>query len=201
MLCIYVFLWVSSTFAATLTALHTPPRHNQGVLPVATRCFSTYTTFFGEGQQLSCLPADTCNLNLAGNLCLETCSSCPSGASERAGQTTRFGCSPITKICTCNVPTSAESECHSNDDCYSNDRTCRFLDGDFERGFGSALCALCETSKMCFLEAGRQAGYCSCGLSQVEFAMCRQVCLGRARRSHARRLRAPACVPTRLCAR
>ena len=158
----------------------------QGVLPVATRCFSTYTTFFGEGQQLSCSPADTCNLNLAGNLGLETCGSCPTGDSERAGLSTRFGCSPVTKICTCNVPTLAESECHSNDDCYSNERSCRFLDGDFERGFGSAPCALCETNKMCFLEAGRQAGYCACGLSAVDFAMCRQVL---------------ACEPARACVR
>lgn len=174
MLFVYVLLWVYSTFAATLTALHTPPPpHNQGTLPVATRCFSTYTTFFGDGQTLSCSPADTCNLNLAGNEGVEVCGSCPSGLSESSGVTTRFGCSKVTKICTCNVPTYSESQCHSNDDCYRSDRSCRLIGSDFEGGFGSEPCDICQTNKMCFLEAGRQAGYCACGLSKIDFATCK----------------------------
>ena len=145
----------------------------EGTLPVATRCFSTYTTFFGEGQQLSCSPADTCNVHLAGiGGELAVCGSCATGRSETAGLSTRFGCSAITKICTCNVPVLVETLCHANADCYGEERTCRFLDSDFARGFGAAPCATCETSKMCFLEAGRTAGYCACGLGPITFASC-----------------------------
>ena len=35
----------------------------RGVLPMPTRCWSTYVTFFGDNQQLSCTAADTCKLS------------------------------------------------------------------------------------------------------------------------------------------
>lgn len=35
----------------------------RGVLPMPTRCWSTYVTFFGDNKQLSCTAADTCKLS------------------------------------------------------------------------------------------------------------------------------------------
>ena len=138
-----------------------------GELPVATRCFSTYSTYFGEGMQLSCSAADTCNGNLAGTADLEVCGSCPTSPG-----TNRFSCSPVTKICTCNVPVLGRTLCHANEDCYTSDSSCLYLDDEFKPGWGSVPCTLCDSAKMCFLQDGETTGQCACGLNRVNFASC-----------------------------
>ena len=144
-----------------------------GALPVATRCFSTYTTFYGDGQPLSCTQADTCHTSLVDRSVI-MCGSC-----EHKGSTKRFGCSPITKICTCAVPVMVETPCNANSDCYEQDQTCRLLDSQFNPGFGGfQRCAVCQNSRMCFLQPGRTSGYCACGLQEIHFDSCQLSQLG-----------------------
>jgi len=40
------------------------PRNGPGSLPIVTRCWSTYVTFYGDGQSLACTNADTCKRSL-----------------------------------------------------------------------------------------------------------------------------------------
>ena len=128
-----------------------------GTLPVATRCFATYATFFGDTNPLSCTAADTCVRSLVDRT-LVVCGSC-----EVQPASTRFACSPVTKTCQCNVPRRDMSLCSANADCYGAE-SCAWGSDEYEATFGSLPCAQCTNSKMCFLQPGRAAGYCACSL-------------------------------------
>jgi len=136
-----------------------------GTLPTATRCFSTYGTFFGDTTPLSCTAADTCVRSLV-DRSLVVCGSC-----DTLPVTTRFACSPITKTCQCNVPKRETSLCSANEDCYT-DASCSWISDDYDASFGSIPCSLCTDSKMCFMQAGHASGYCACSLHPVVFATC-----------------------------
>ena len=61
-----------------------PVTLSDGILPASTRCWSTYVTFFGDTQQLSCTNADTCKKGDA-NFELVTCGACaPASSVESA---------------------------------------------------------------------------------------------------------------------
>ena len=47
-----------------------------GSLPAVTRCWSTYVTFYGDNQPLSCTNADTCKVSAMGQD-LVPCITCP----------------------------------------------------------------------------------------------------------------------------
>jgi len=146
-----------------------------GALPTSTRCFSTYATFYGDANPLSCTAADTCDTSLVDRT-LRVCGSCQQAASGIP--TTRFACSPITKQCTCNVPVLGTTQCSANADCY-DDQACRWIDGDFVRTFGSIPCSDAgANSRMCFLEEGRATAYCAVAIHSVEFATCTDEQLG-----------------------
>ena len=135
-------------------------------LPVATKCWATYNTYYGDSGRLSCTPADTCRGGLT-DFSLVTCVKCVSLADYMP-----FGCSDITKTCTCNLPVLAEQGCLSNEDCAASDATCRYIDSDLEPSVGFTLCASCQTKRVCLLTAGRSQGYCACGLVDIELQRC-----------------------------
>jgi hypothetical protein len=141
----------------------------KAILPMPTRCWSTYNTFYGDSSMLSCRASDTCYKSIT-DTTLVKCSMCEAPFQDYE----MFGCSEVTQTCTCNLPTFSEQECISNEECFGSDSVCRFLDGELEPSVGFTRCETCQTKRFCMLTSGRSTGYCACGLLNVEFARCAQ---------------------------
>jgi len=141
----------------------------KNTLPMPTRCWSTYNTFYGDSSMLSCRASDTCYKSIT-DTTLVKCSMCEAPFQDYE----MFGCSQVTQTCTCNLPTFSEQECISNEECFGSDSVCRFLDGELEPSVGFTRCETCQTKRFCMLTSGRSTGYCACGLLNVEFARCAQ---------------------------
>jgi len=92
-----------------------PDVNGPGTLPVVSRCWSSYTTFFGDSQSLACIAADTCKRSLT-NSRLVMCGACPAEDPPNP-LNFQFGCDTIIKSCTCDVPKLAPSYCYSNEEC------------------------------------------------------------------------------------
>jgi len=138
-----------------------------GTLPVATKCWSTYQTFFGDNNVLSCTKADTCHRGVT-DTSLVMCGACPNPSTDFAP----FGCLSVTKTCTCSVPVFAMQYCESNSDCYAEDSSCKYLDGELEPSIGFTRCSSCQHKRLCFVGAGASAGYCACTLFDVQWGRC-----------------------------
>lgn len=138
-----------------------------GVLPVATKCWSTYTTFFGDNSMLSCTAADTCHRGVM-DTNLITCGLCP----EPQTNFKKFGCFEITKICTCGVSVLKQQYCTANEDCSTSESSCKYLDSELEPSNGFTPCTSCQSSRLCYMQPGMSMGYCACGLFQIKFARC-----------------------------
>ena len=137
-------------------------------LIVPTRCWSTFITFFGDSQGLSCTEQDFCNTFVGSNEVIR-CFECPQGVT---GVTSKFGCELSTKTCTCNVIQYTTSSCFSNQDCQSPQSTCRFIDSDLSPSFGNLPCNSCVGQQFCFLEADSTFGFCACALQEIQAATC-----------------------------
>ncbi|KAJ1468512.1 hypothetical protein T484DRAFT_3629701 [Baffinella frigidus] len=150
-------------------------------LPVATRCWSTYSTFLGDARSLSCSAADTCTGGDLSALMDDTgfysqsagmgvCDSCPDAPSTSFA---RYGCDIVTKTCKCGVQTLLRTTCIANDECALSGSTCDIVDDFFERDiFGSISCAECATDRICLVAPGDTVGHCGCATRQVSFATC-----------------------------
>jgi hypothetical protein len=138
-----------------------------GTLPIATKCWSTYTTFFGDNNVLSCTKADTCHRSVT-DTSLVMCGACPSPSTDFAP----FGCLSVTKTCTCSVPVFTMQYCESNSDCYAEDSSCKYLDGELEPSIGFTRCSSCQHKRLCFVGAGDSVGYCACTLFDVQWGRC-----------------------------
>jgi hypothetical protein len=116
--------------------------NTRGTLPMPTRCWSSYVTFFGDNQQLSCTAADTCKL---GSLSSERimCGACPS---QNNPSIQEYACDYITSICTCAVPQLRESSCLVNEDCMQVDdeTSCMLINDDLQISRSSILCSKCN---------------------------------------------------------
>jgi hypothetical protein len=135
-------------------------------LPVATRCWSTYNTFYGDSGRLSCTAADTCRRSPT-DFSLVMC-----GACESFSDNMPFGCFDVTKTCTCNLPLLVEQGCTANEECAALDATCRFVDRELQPSIGFTKCAACQTKRVCLLTPGRSVGFCACGLVDLELQRC-----------------------------
>lgn len=138
-------------------------------LIVATRCWSTYLTFFGDSASLSCSASDFCSTS-AGSSTVIACAECPSVAS--LATVSKFGCELSTKQCSCSVIQYELSTCHTNADCQSANPTCRLLDSELEPSFGTLPCTLCTSAVLCFLPAGDSAAFCACSMTVIPAATC-----------------------------
>lgn len=138
-----------------------------GTLPVATKCWSTYNTFFGDNNVLSCTKADTCHKSVT-DTSLVMCGACPNPATDFSP----FGCLSVTKTCTCSVPVFSIQYCESNSDCYADDSSCKYLDGELEPSIGFTRCSSCQHKRVCFVGAGSSVGYCACTLFDVQWGRC-----------------------------
>ena len=142
------------------------PAELRDTLPVATRCWSTYNTFYGDSSQLSCTAADTCRRGPT-DFGLQMCGACSSYDDNMP-----FGCYDVTKTCTCNLPRLTEQGCSSNEECTALDATCRFIDREFQPSIGFTKCASCQTKRVCLVTPGRSDGFCACGLVDIELQRC-----------------------------
>ena len=143
-------------------------------LPVATRCFSTYTPFLGDTQQLSCTKADTCHMSSLDQTRV-VCAACPDSDLVTRRQ---FGCDVNTKICTCNVERAVRTPCLSNRECQTA-QTCNYVDTSFELMSSTVPCRACMNEQFCFIQPSNDIGYCACSLLQTKSAQCEQENLGR----------------------
>ena len=140
-----------------------------GTLRAPTRCWATYVTFFGDTEQLSCTTADTCKTSLVDST-LVTCAACPAPGHTRRD----FGCSSVTKQCTCDVPSLAQTACTSNAACDPSltSATCQYVDDEIEPSTGFIECATCQQTPFCLVSAGEVSGVCSCSVFDSQFASC-----------------------------
>ena len=150
-----------------------------GTLPSPTRCWSSYTTFFGDTRSLACTKADTCQRSLT-DPTLEVCGACPGVDSSTGFE--QFGCSPVTKMCTCGVSRAVADTCRTNADCLAvaSDAapaaTCGFLDSELRvRPTAAVLpCPACLSQPVCIVGGSgtSELGRCGCALSPTPFARC-----------------------------
>jgi hypothetical protein len=150
-------------------------------LPVPTRCWSTYTTFLGDANSLSCSAADTCMAQDISELYGETaatsqvagikvCDSCPATESTSVS---RYGCDIVTKTCKCGVQSVLRTTCITNDECAFSGATCDLVDNFFERDeFGSIGCDECSTDRICLVSPGDSVGHCSCSTTPITYSAC-----------------------------
>lgn len=152
-------------------------------LPSATRCWSTYATFFADTQQLSCSALDTCQISRVDTATaysvntedkregLTTCHACPPVHDNPLLK--KYGCDDLTKVCTCGVTRLQDSVCFSNSEC-DDTATCRFVSSDLDLlQTGDPLpCSACQTTRVCLIERGQSVGTCACTLFQQQFATC-----------------------------
>ena len=145
-----------------LTKPCVPPSAEQAsaedaVLAVATRCWGTYVTFFGDSQQLSCSAADTCRAARL-SAARTVCAACPPPAPGALA----FACDEITKLCTCGVPQRQDTWCLANEDCELADASCRVVDSDLALSGADIPCASCSSRGFCFHTSAGSPGLCAC---------------------------------------
>jgi hypothetical protein len=147
-------------------SIRTMPGEIRDTLPVATRCWATYNTFYGDSSRLSCTAADTCRRGPT-DFSLQMCGACSSFDDNLP-----FGCYDVTKTCTCNLPRLTEQGCSSNEECAALDATCRFIDRELQPSIGFTKCSSCQTKRVCLVTPGRSDGFCACGLVDIELQRC-----------------------------
>ena len=142
-----------------------------GALFAATRCWSSYVTFFGDSSPLSCTNADTCRRSITDST-LQICSSCAPATLQQTRLS--YGCDFSLKMCTCDVPKMSSSYCYSNAECNVEnvDTTCRYLDSELELTTAFVPCDSCQTTRYCYQEKGMAAGVCACGLFSTRLSSC-----------------------------
>lgn len=138
------------------------------VLPVASRCWSTYTTFFGDQGPLSCTHGDTCLISPLSDQRIK-CALCP----QTSDTVLQFGCDAATKQCVCGVPIMRETRCVSNIECQDATANCKYIDGDLDLSGGSVRCQVCSSPSVCFMPKGATSGTCACPLLNLPFSQCR----------------------------
>lgn len=147
--------------------------YHNGALPVPTRCWASYLTYYGDTDALSCSRADTCRSSLTNNSRI-VCAQC---ASAMPGYLD-FSCEPMTKLCTCNVQRYVRTACSTNDDCNQAGAACNYLLSDLSLSTGVTSCDTCQTQRICYLDVLTDERFCACGLFPLRFSTCSPEALG-----------------------
>jgi hypothetical protein len=141
-----------------------------GTLPMPTRCWSAYVSFFGDNQQLSCTRADTCK---AGALSSDrvVCGACPPQSNPSIRD---FACDYPTRICTCGVAELPTTSCLVNEDCMhrESEASCLFINNDLETSRFSVACDQCQSQRLCYHNSLGDVGVCACGAQERNFQLC-----------------------------
>lgn len=140
-----------------------------GQLPVPSRCWSSYLTFFGDSDSLGCTAADTCRRGYFGSN-NAVCAQCKASTDNFRA----YGCDATTQMCMCNVPNYVQTDCLTNEECQLNqEASCKFLDWDNMPSQGFTSCSACQTERVCYLDVNTDQRFCACGLqNDLKLARC-----------------------------
>ena len=161
-------------FSCTDEMASIPQPEPTGALPMPTRCWSTYLTFFGDNQQLQCTAADTCQAQSALGLSASeyiVCGRCPKLQNSNIRD---YGCNAVTKLCSCAVPILHTSHCSSNEDCLIPDAatSCKLIKNDLTLSKTTILCDECQYQRTCLHDVVTGLGTCACGFQRTPFQTC-----------------------------
>jgi hypothetical protein len=129
----------------------------QEALLVATRCWADAQRTNGVSSLLACTESDTCYQSLYDRTTPIVCGACP----LRDSGVSTYGCSPITKMCTCGVPSLTASGCGSNAECAYAPTVCQLVTGVDTMSYGNQPCSDCSKDVQCLLRGG-ETGRCGC---------------------------------------
>jgi hypothetical protein len=142
-----------------------------GNMLVATRCWADAQRSLGTSNLLACTEADTCYQSLFDRNTPIVCGSCPLAGN---GYST-FGCSQLTKMCTCNVPTLQTTACGSNAECSYSTTTCQLVTSVDDMSYGNQPCADCSKDVQCLVRRGSSEGACACLFQAQPLQKCTQI--------------------------
>lgn len=128
-----------------------------GAMLVATRCWADAQRDIGTSNLLACTDSDTCYKSLYDTTSV-VCAACPDAGEGYS----LYGCSPVTKMCTCNVPTTKPSSCTSNEQCQYASTTCLLVTGLDFMSYGNQPCFECTKQVQCLIRDDSGVGQCGC---------------------------------------
>jgi hypothetical protein len=141
----------------------------KGANLVATRCWADAQQSIGTSNLLSCTDSDTCYKSLYDTTQV-VCVSCP----DPGPTYSLYGCSPVTSMCTCGVPTSTPDSCTSNEECYYATSTCLLITGLDSMSYGNQPCAQCSKQVQCIVRDSSGVGKCGCVFQPQPVQQCAQ---------------------------
>ena len=141
----------------------------QGAAMVATRCWADTQRDIGGSNLLSCTESDTCYRSLYDRTTV-VCGTCP----DVGDGYSVYGCSPVTKMCTCAVPTLVASRCTSNEQCEYAGTTCQLVTGVNDVSYGNQPCLECSKEVQCLVRDNTGLGTCGCVYQAEPFQQCGQ---------------------------
>ena len=141
----------------------------QGAAMVATRCWADAPRDVGTSNLLSCTGSDTCYRSLYDRTPV-VCGTCPDAADGYSV----FGCSPVTKMCTCAVPVTRATRCTSNQQCAYSGTTCALITGLDDMSYGNQPCADCSRDVQCLVRDASGVGTCGCVYQAQPLQQCSQ---------------------------
>lgn len=141
-----------------------------GAQMVATRCWADAQRDVGISNLLSCTESDTCYRSLTDMSQPLVCGACPDAGPGYSV----FGCSSLTKMCTCSTPTTKATRCTSNDQCYYGTATCQLVTGLNDMSYGNQPCASCTKQVQCLVADSTGVGTCGCVYQSQPLQKCGQ---------------------------
>lgn len=150
----------------------------RGELPVADRCWVGYETQAGDNSPLGCQPSYTCIDNTkindpttTDNENTRVCDACPL---LQADDFMHYGCSPLTKKCTCGVQQYEPTQCTSHEQCYleTSGASCQKKSDIFSIAFSTTPCGECMSQPICVITSMDSAGYCTCPFDDITVESC-----------------------------
>jgi hypothetical protein len=142
-----------------------------GASMVGTRCWADAQRDIGTSNLLACTESDTCYSSDYDRSAPIICGSCPSAG---VGYST-YGCSSITKMCTCSIPTTQPTTCTSNMECAYSLATCQLITGLDDMSYGNQPCKDCTKDVQCLMRAGSGLGKCGCMFQSQALQKCTQM--------------------------
>ena len=128
-----------------------------GAMLVATRCWADAQRDVGTSNLLACTESDTCYRSLYDTTSI-VCAACPDAGDGYS----LYGCSPVTKMCTCSVPTTKPSSCTTNEQCQYATTTCLLITGLDFMSYGNQPCFECTKQVQCLIRDDSGVGQCGC---------------------------------------
>ena len=140
-----------------------------GAMQIATRCWADAQRDVGASNLLACTASDTCYRSLYDATPI-VCASCPDAGIGYS----LYGCSDVTKMCTCSVATTTATSCTSNEECFYATATCLLITGLDDVSYGNQPCIQCSKQVQCLVRDGSGIGQCSCVFQVQPVQQCSQ---------------------------